>query len=436
MDQLKKLIGHKVTIGALGTLGLNIANQLFLFGILVLLARIMSPEDFGLYSVILSLMVLLALPFTGGFSTFVIRHISKYNAQNDQSHIRGVLNFSFLWVFIGIILMMNAFYHIASFIWPENYNLYRLGGVVLFGSSVLLLMGAIARGFKRVVLGRFFEFFLQPLFLILLFSYVFLAEEKIDTEQAIIFHSISLVLAIILFIPSLIIILRKINYKEKAKFQNKEWIKSAVPFILAVGLVIANMHIDIVMVGALAGDEEAGFYRVASRMAAFVPFFLFAVNNALAPRISGLYTQGKIEELQKILTIASRIIFIATIPVAIILCVFSESLLGILFGEEYKVAAMALIILAFANLFSVMMGQVGQVMALTGHEVLTAWSVFIAVIVNVILNYIFVPVMGLEGAAVATASSIVIWNMLLAFWTEKKTGLRCTALSSLKSNPS
>lgn len=428
-EKIKSLLGHNITKGALGTFVLNVMNQALLFSILILLARMMSPEDFGLYSVILSVMVLLALPFTGGFLTFIIRHISKYSAAGDAARLKGVLNFSMLWVFGGAIVLSNIVFFLAPFIWQENAEFYQLGASFIFFNAMLLFYGAYFRGFRHVIIGRFFEFFMQPFLLIVMLAALFVSGYNASLQSILSFHIFSIVAAVVLFI--IFSLFRAKPLKVKATYDVKIWIRSAVPFILAVGLVIANMHIDIVMVGALASEEEAGLYRVASRVAAFVPFFLFALNNALAPRISGLYTQGKTEQLQHILTLSSRIVFALTMPVALCLLIFPAEILDLIFGSIYGVAATTLIILVFANLFNVMMGQVGQVMALTGYEKETAYTVLIALIINVTLNYILVPTMGIEGAAIATATSIIIWNMALSYLTVKKTGLHCTALGPI-----
>jgi len=427
-EKIKSLLGHNITKGAIGTFALNVVNQVLLFGILVLLTRLMTPEEFGLYSVIISITVLLALPITGGFLTFIIRNISQYDAAEDTARLKGVLNFSMLWVFGGAIILSNIVFFIAPSIWQEDAKFYQLGASVLFLNSILLFYGAYYRGFKKVIIGRFFEFLMQPFLFIVLIGLIYISGEGLTLQG--VFHILSLIATAILFI--IFSLLRSKPLKVKATYDHKTWIKSAIPFILAVGLVIANMHVDIIMVGALAGEEAAGFYKVASRLAAFVPFFLFALNNALAPRISGLYTQGKLAQLQYILTLSSRVVFVLTIPVALCLFIFPDEILSIAFGDIYTTATTTLIILVFANLFSVMMGQVGQVMALTGYEKQVAYTVIIAVIINVSLNYILVPQMGIEGAAIATATSIIIWNMILSYLTFKMTGLQCTALGPIR----
>ena len=181
----------------------------------------------------------------------------------------------------------------------------------------------------------------------------------------------------------------------------------------------------------MAGEEEAGYYRVSSRLAAFIPFFLMATNNVMAPRISALYSEGKTENLQKILTYVARGTMFVTFPLFVVVLLWPKEIINLFFGSEYVIAYISFIILVIANFFSVLMGQVGQVMALTGHEKITAVAVFFSVIINIILNLILVPDYGMNGATIATALSIVIWNGILAYWTVRKTGLHCTILGPM-----
>ncbi|NQZ13713.1 MAG: flippase [Alphaproteobacteria bacterium] len=427
MNDIKALVGNKIAQGALGTFGLNICNQLFLFLTLTLLTRLMTAEDFGLYSVILSTVTLISLPFIGGFTTFTMRHVASYKAKEEWGALRGLLQFSLLWVIFGTIIFISISYVSFNVLELEKYV---WGLPTIFLMPLLLYFGAISRGLKKVVQGRFFEFFLQPFIFFSLCIAAHFKGVELTVIFALQFYAISIVIGILC---SAFFALRSLpkNIKQKAYFRVKEWVHSAIPLIFAVGLVVANMNIDIVMVGALAGEEDAGQYRVASRMAAFVLFILFALNNAVSPRISALYATGEKEKLQRIITTVSRAALVLTLPIAIILFVFAEGILSLAFGNVFAAASVALMILIGANLFSVAMGQVGQVLSLTGYEKYTAVSVLIAVLINVSLNAYLVPQMGMNGAAIATGVSIVVWNTLLAFWSVQKTGLYCTALGPI-----
>lgn len=437
MSNFNNFIKNKITKGAIGTFALNICNQIFLFLILMVLARFMSPENFGIYSVVLSSITLISLPFLGGFTTFIMRYVAEYNAKKELSKLSGVLKYGVLWVLFGSVVFILILYYLMPFFIKNNVDVYNWGLPIILLMPLLLLFGAILRGLKKVIQGRFSEFFLQPLlFLILIiFFSLFHIENNLNPITVLQFYSASIAISIIISMLLAYRNLPKNLFKENSVIKYKEWLKSSIPLIFAVGLVIINMNIDIIMVGSLAGEEQAGQYRVASRMAGFVLFILFAVNNSVAPYISSLYATNQKIKLQKTITLLARTTLTITVPIVLILIVFSKQILGIIFGEGFIVASSSLVILSFANLFSVAMGQVGQVMSLTGYEKYAAYSVFIGVIVNISLNFILVPKMGINGAAIATGVSIIIWNLILSFWTSRKTGLYCTALGPIRKRP-
>ena len=416
--------------GAIGSFGLNIINQIAVLGLFILLARLMSPENFGLYAIILSFVLLLALPFAGGIPVFMIRHISSAMAKNEYSPVKGLIFISFLWVVGGTILISAiTFFSLPLFVESTNTHTYRLGLTLCILSPFILWSGSILRGLKRVVIGRVAEFVVQPLFLFGLILFIYLSSKtELTTNDVLNYHILSLFFAAIVSIILIFIYIPRNIYAIPATYEIKKWALSAIPLIFSIGLIVVNANIDILMVGALAGEEEAGQYRVATRLAGFIPFFLFAANNAVGPLISKLHTQKQNVELQKLLTFIARITFIGCMPLLILLIIWPDFILSVLFGDGFAVAATALIILSLANFFSVAMGQVGQVMALTGHEKYTAYAVFASVIVNITLNTLLIPEHGINGAAIATGTSILIWNRLLAYWTREKTGYACSIL--------
>lgn len=402
----------------------------------MMLTRMMAPDHYGLYAIVISVMILLALPFAGGFSVFIIRHASAAMATNRLDLFRGLIQKSFIWVLGGSVTLSIATYYLIPFIVPDYALIYRIGlGLVVF-SPLLLFSGSVLRALRHVLLGRFPEFFIQPALLAgILFLFFVSGVETLYPDNVLGIHVGSYAVALSISLCILSFFLPKDFWKTKASCETKKWVKSALPLMLAVGLVIVNSNIDIVMVGALAGETEAGQYRVASRLAGFVLFFLFASNNAIGPVISGLHAKGEKVELQKTLTAIARLTFLCTLPVAILLWIWPNDILTLLFGSAFAAGSMALVILVCANFFSVSMGQVGHVMSLVGQEKYTAYAALIAMVINVVLNAALIPQYGLNGAAIATGTSIVAWNAILAIWTAKKAGYYCTILGPMGKGP-
>ena len=433
---VKKLyhdLGPRITLGAAGSFSLNIVNQCILLGITMILTRIMAPESYGLYAIIVSAMLLLALPFSSGFPLFIIRHISAYRAKRSFNLCRGLIELTFLWIAGGALVFAGILYLLFPQIINSNLYYFRAGLGLMILPPLLLFLGSILRGLRYVLWGRFPEFFIQPfIFFSVLIGIFLMGAQDISVQSILGFHIGSYAVALAVAFTIIFFLLPKKVKQASASYEMSKWIKSALPLMLAVGLVVFNSNIDIIMVGALADETQAGQYRVASRMAGFVLFFLFAANNTMGAVISAKHTKGKYQELQKLLTAIARATMIGTLPIVLILWVWPDQVLSLLFGEPFVAGAFALVMLVSANFFSVFMGQVGHVISMVGQEKYTAYAALCAALINILLNYILIPLYGMNGAAIATASSIIIWNMLLGFWTVQKTGYYCTVLGVLK----
>ena len=65
---------------------------------------------------------------------------------------------------------------------------------------------------------------------------------------------------------------------------------------------------------------------------------------------------------------------------------------------------------------------------MTGHERIAAIGIGVGAISNIILNAFFIPVLGIDGAAIASTISMILWNIVLAIKVHKHLGINPTAL--------
>jgi len=214
------------------------------------------------------------------------------------------------------------------------------------------------------------------------------------------------------------------------EYDSRAWIRSALSFLFIGGMQLINNQTDIVMLGALQGAEVVGIYRVATRAAQLVVFILAAANTVLQPTIAKLYAVKDMERLQRVVTRSARVVLLVSIPIAVVLMVAGHWIL-LIFGQEFTEGATALAILSVGQLVNAAMGSVGLILNMTGHERDTARGVAIAAVVNVTLNAILIPLWGMNGAATATATSLVMWNVILAVQVVRRLGIHPTALGRI-----
>ena len=196
------------------------------------------------------------------------------------------------------------------------------------------------------------------------------------------------------------------------RYETRMWVRNALNLVLLSGFYMINAQTDVLMLGSMIGPREAGLYHVASRLAGLVTLVLMAVNAVSSPLISRLYSQGDLKELQQLITKTARVITALSIPSALVLILFGDWFLS-LFGPEFSAGEQVLVILVLSQIVNALMGSVGFLLIMTGYERDATIAVGVSSLVNVVLNAILIPKYGVEGAAIATAVSIVVWNGLL-----------------------
>ena len=184
------------------------------------------------------------------------------------------------------------------------------------------------------------------------------------------------------------------------------------PMALSAIAYFIMQSVDIIILTAYEGFESIAYYSVAVKLATVTALALMSVNIVIAPKIAEIYSTNDFEKLNKLINDSARIIFVISIPVLIILFVFSDFMLG-LFGENYVLAREALLLLLGGQFFSSLCGPGAVYLNMTGKQKKLNTILILGLGINVILNLVLIPAYGIEGAAVATLISMIFWNSLI-----------------------
>jgi O-antigen/teichoic acid export membrane protein len=212
------------------------------------------------------------------------------------------------------------------------------------------------------------------------------------------------------------------------KTNPKEWLAVGLPLLMMGGFSFVIQRADIIMTGAYLGTTKAGVYIAAVRLANLLTLGLTATNFIAAPLISELHAQGKNRELQNIISKIALGVCGLTIPVAAGTVIFSSWLLE-LFGSGFESGVSSLRILIGGQSANALFGSVGYLLTMTGYQRHAAYAMGGTACLNLIMNAILIPLMGIIGAALATTLSTVIWNMMMYLIVRHHLNLDPTILS-------
>lgn len=404
------------------------------FGVQVLVARIVGSAQYGIYIIVVSWLGILALIGTMGLDTVVMRFVSAYQAQKQWDSLRGILCLANR---LSLAASLLAAIVASFFVWLlcDDSNLRYAFWIGCASLPALVLIGirrAALQALKHIIQAIFPEAIIRPLTfgLLICFAVLFLPSPLTAPKvMALSFASALIILGIAT--RWLRQRMPESARSVKPKFRTSEWVTIALPLFFISGMFMILNRTDIVMIGAITGTEAAGFYSVAARIAELVVFGLTAVNTIAASIISQLYSTGQHGELQRIVSLAAKGVFLTVVPVAVIIVLFGKTILG-LFGPGFTVAYVPLVILLTGQTVNAMAGSVGFLMTMTGHEKQAAWIIGTGAAANIALNAVLIPLLGILGAAIATASTTVLWNVAMLIFVRKRLGIDPTIFSTIR----
>ncbi len=392
----------------------------------------LGTTGYGTYAYAMTWVGFLAVPGALGLDRLLVREIAVYETKSEWCFMSGLLR----WASRTVLIVSSGLALLAAIVgWilvSHKDSLMLISLLIALTSlpmvTLIRLRQSVLRGLNRVIAGQIPEMLLQPILFICFLGATYLFLGKGLTAPWTL--GINIAATGVAFVVGTRVLLKTLPSPLKEtvpSYKIQEWLRSALPLMLITGMQIMNARTDIIMLGSMKGPKEAGIYAVADRGAEFISFVLLAINTTLAPTVASLYASGDMKKLQYIINKSTRIILLFSLPIGLALIVFGHWFL-LPFGEAFTQGRATLAILSFGQIVNASMGSVGLLLVMTGHERRAAAGVGISAVLNVILNALLIPKWGIAGAAIATASSMITWNILLAVWVYKTIGIHSTAL--------
>lgn len=412
-------VGAVVARGSIISFIIKILGTGTAFALQILLARILGITQYGIYVYVLTWINILALLSTLGFENTLVRFIAIYKAERLWPLMRGLMRTATRTVLLTAFISACI---LALLNWPLQDDPHYVNSATFIVAALLLpFLGLAAigqaalRGIKDIIRSQVPIQVIYPS-VIIAGTFLWLAiYKKIDAHLAM---SINVFAAFIT--TSLIFwwLYKKLPIETRniaPETNYKQWFQMALPMLLLSGMNVILSQTDIIMIGILSGPDAAGIYGAASRVSSLAAFGLTAVSAILAPVIAELFSTGKRESLQKILTQSARGIFIFTAIISGALLMSGSWILN-LFGNGFTEGYTPLAILLSGQLVNAIAGPVGFVMTMTGHHQQAAWIIGISAASNILLNIILIPLYGIAGAAIATAITMIAWNIAMLIY--------------------
>lgn len=192
----------------------------------------------------------------------------------------------------------------------------------------------------------------------------------------------------------------------------RELLRSAWPMVLSAVSILIYMRIDQLMIRNMLGMHEVGLYSAATRIYEAWMTLPFVISISLLPLIIKAKEKSE-EEYHRRLTQLFRVLIWLSLCAALVVTLTSEWLMVLAFGEAFRASAPVVSVVMWTSVFAAIGSVSARYFNVEHMERKFALRTALAALLNVVLNYLLIPIMGIIGAAVATLLCTFFANYLM-----------------------
>lgn len=381
------------------------------------ISRVLQPENIGKINFATSFVTYFTLIASLGISTYAIRECSLVKNKKEDLERIGSQIFSinictacFSYLLLAITLVMF-----------RNLDQYRTliiiqSLTISFSTLGCDWINSAMEDYKYITIRTIL---FQLISLVLMFIFVHNPSDYIKY-------------AIISVVSSSGASIVNILYRKKycsLKFTNKMDFKTHFrPIILLFVMILAQNIFnssDITMIGLIRGDYEVGLYSTAVKLTNLIAQVVASLVWVILPKMSRYFENGDYEEINKMLKKILNVLLSIGVPCAIGTIMLSEDIITLVAGSNYMGAIFPLKILMISFVFN-LIGEffLGNMILLPSKQEKKFMILCcISTVLNLILNFIFIPKYGLNAASVTTMISTFLLMIMLIITKDKKISL-------------
>lgn len=398
----------------------------------IILARVLLPEGFGLYNLVISVAAIVTIISDKGINEILIRYLSeKFKEKKQKNYFAFILKIKlFLLVTLCLILIFVA-YPVAMFAFnkPIMFIPLVIASAYTFLFSLENFLAGTFFVLKKVNLIAAKESIYQISRLII----IILVSLSVSHEYILSMVFVSLSLASLITLIFVLLKLKKYplystNPHLPLSVLEKKRVLSLAGYLTltAISYVLLG-NLDSILLGLfLQAPSYIGFYKAAFALTSSLAG-LFGFGQVLLP----LFIQTKEKDLEKSFNKVFRYVMLIVIPSAAGLAVLGKYFLLAVYGSEYLEAYSSLIILSLFTIFSVQVSLFVYLFILKEKPKEYLVALISSILINLISNLILLSVLSkysgnlaIIGASISAVFSWGVYSIWLSKISKNKLNIK------------
>jgi O-antigen/teichoic acid export membrane protein len=417
----------KNTISTYLGFGIGAVNTLFLY------TNFLTDQYFGLVAFLLSAANIM-MPFMAfGVHNAIIKFYSNFKSKNGiNSFLTLMLFLPLVFIIPTVVIGALSYDTIGDLLSKENTIVSNYVWHI-FVLAVAMAYFEIFFAWSKVQLLTVFGNIMKEIFhrvcIMLLLIFVFLNWLSVD--------QFVLALVGVYVLRMLIMMLYSFSKRfPKLKFQKIEKqgsiLKYAGLMIIAGSVAMLILDIDKFMIGLLLETiEQVAYYSVAIFIATVIAVPQRAMHQIMMP-LTAQYLNENDEPALKDLYKRSSISLLVISGFIFLLIILNINQLYEMIPKEFTGGLFVVIIVSLAKLYDNSLGNNNAILFNSDYYRMVLFFGVLLAIIAIVLNFIFIPIYGIEGSAIATFLAVVIYNTIKVVFVKQKFNMQPFSFASIK----
>ena len=375
-------------------------------------ARYLGPEQFGLFSYAQAFVGLFAAIAGLGLDGIIVRELVK-----NPSKQAVLLGTAFYLKLIGALLVLLALAGTVTLSHQDSLTTWLI--FIIASSTVFQSFNVVDFFFQAKVLSKYVVY--ANIISLLISSFVKIGliltnASLIAFAWVILFDSVILMLGFVYYFQRHAKLnIKRLNFSKATAIN---LLKDSWPLILS-GLVISiYMKVDQIMIKEMLDAEAVGQYVAAVRLSEAWYFIPMVIASSLFPAIINAKKVSKEIYYAQLQKLYDLMVWIA-IAIALPMTFLSDWVIDLLYGVQYDQSGAILMIHIWAAVFVFLGVASSRWFIVENLQKYSLYRTLAGALINVMLNYILIPIYGIYGAAYATLASQVVASYLFNITNKK-----------------
>ena len=375
----------------------------------VMVARCLGPERMGVWNYCIAIFTFFILFPSLGLEYVSPREFVNQKRSEDRllttavglKFIGATVGIVLASLFMGVLKGFDSNLVLFVFILTTGYIFQSFDAIDYYYQSKLQQ--------KKSVIARVLAFLLVSVYKIIL----------VKSDAALIWFVASSTLEFALAAVGLLISLK--NADVSLKFSLIDWklgkslLKDSIVFSISAFVIVLYYKIDQVMVTEILGEKQNGIYSVAIRIYEIFIFLPSVLATSFLPTITEKFKNKDDKEFKTGLKQLYALLTYGAIVLSVAVWFIGPPVMDFLYGEQYTGSGEVLQYISL-GFYAVFIGMgTGNYLIITNRKRFVLIKSLIGLGMNVLINLLFIPILGLKGAVLASVSSNLISTFLILF---------------------